>query len=68
MLKGYIWLAFGSVRVSTAALVDRKIKGLKNIRQRTVKLYSETCYVAVMATIPPAAPAMEWMNESLDIF
>ena len=63
-----IWLAFGLVRVSTAALVDKKIKGLRNIRSRIVELYGETCYVAVMATIPPAAPAMEWMNESLAIF
>jgi hypothetical protein len=28
---------------------------------------SGTHYVAVMAKMPPAAPATEWMKESLDI-
>lgn len=37
-----------------------------DVRSRTVK-HVKTCYVAVMATIPPAAPAMEWMIESLVI-
>ena len=60
-----------SFLVSTAALVDRKIKGL--LRRPTLitqppgvdGIKTEvTDYVAVIATIPPAAPAKEWIAES----
>ena len=64
-----------SFLVSTAALVDRKIKGLS--RRPTVitqppdsvdGIKAEvTDYVAVIATMPPAAPAKEWIAESPSI-
>jgi hypothetical protein len=45
-------LTFDSFFVSTAALVDRKMRG----------------YVAVIATIPPVAPATACIAESLMVF
>lgn len=56
-----------SFLVSTAALVERKTKGLTeaNYKVNVFTRKTITYYVALMATIPPAAPAMEWITESL---
>lgn len=57
-----------SFLVSTAALVDKKIKGLQhevNVHNSVHASNAEaTDYVAVIATMPPAAPAKEWIVES----
>ena len=60
-----------SLLVSTAALVDRKIKGLtyrQTFATQSVEVSDVragvTNYVAVIATMPPTAPAKEWIVES----
>jgi hypothetical protein len=59
-----------SFLVSTAALVDRKIRGLPHRRRVNARDLAHagteeaTDYVAVIATMPPAAPAKEWITES----
>ena len=74
--RSIISFTLSSFLVSTAALVDRKIRGLA--RRPNVSVCTSftgtndvkadvTDYVAVIAMMPPAAPAKEWIAESLGI-
>ena len=56
--------------VSFAARVEMKTSGLQDTGMRTQTPRTQQInayYVAVIARMPPAAPATEWMKESLGI-